>query len=276
MGMLTTCLIALVGVNVVLVLAGLRRRSVEARMVRQVQAWPGVDTYHAELLSAGEPLCSTDHQPDRLADNSCRAAEVAIRLMRQDGLLRGDGLELVENAAEPAHPVTAAAFRLIGRYQSDPSQLRLGDFGRDPGFQAAVRTHLNALFTHAPAVRRYWATTINDVVLWSYGCGAAAPAVHAYLLMRRTAPTDPDVVKGSFMLACLVFVVALLVLIAQTRKTWSSWLKDREIPLALKELAPFRENAVNRVGSGGGPDAVDATDLDETPAACGNNEAISE
>ncbi|MFF4273435.1 hypothetical protein [Streptomyces sp. NPDC001536] len=47
-----TCLIALAGVNLVLGPARRWRRSVEARIVRQVRAWPGLDAYHAELLSA--------------------------------------------------------------------------------------------------------------------------------------------------------------------------------------------------------------------------------
>ncbi|WP_407838119.1 hypothetical protein ACE1OC_19775 [Streptomyces sp. DSM 116496] len=111
MGMVTTCLVSLVGVNLAFGLLRLWRRSVEARMVRQVRARPGLDAYHAELLGAAEPLCVRDHQPDRLARNSYRASDVALRLMREDGVLHG------------------------------------GD-GGDPGFQAAVRAHLDR--AHGP------------------------------------------------------------------------------------------------------------------------------
>lgn len=63
MEMLMTCLVSLASVNIVLGLATRPwKRSVEARMVRQVRAWPGLDAYHADLLSTSEPLCSTDHQ----------------------------------------------------------------------------------------------------------------------------------------------------------------------------------------------------------------------
>lgn len=236
-----TCLVSLAGVNIALGLTRLWRKSVEARMVRQVRAWPGLDAYHAELLGAAEPLCSTDHQPGRLVRNSYRAAEVAVRLMREDGLLQGDGIELVETAAEPAHPVTAAAFRVIGRYQAVGGRPRLGDIGHDHGFQAAVRTHLRELFTHAPATRRHFGNTVRDVAFWSYGLGAAAPAVHAFLLLRRAAPTDPEVVEGSFVLASLVFVAALIVLTAQAGNTWHP-LEDPEVPIALEEPAPHRED----------------------------------
>ncbi|MEU8894117.1 hypothetical protein [Streptomyces sp. NPDC048442] len=255
MGMLTTCLISLASVNIALGLTRLWRRSVEARTVRQVRAWTGLDTYHTELLSAAEPLCSTDHQPDRLARNSSRAAEVAVRLLRQDGLLHGHDRELVETAVEPAHPVTAAAFRAIGRNQAAVGRLHVGDIGLDPGFRAAVRAHLNALFTHAPATRRHLGTTVRNVALWSYALGATAPAVHAYLLLRRADPTDPDVMKGSFMLASLVFVAALVVITAQAGNTWHL-LEDPETPAALKELAPLREDPVGSADGAGAPEGT--------------------
>lgn len=251
-----TCLASLAGVNIVLGLTRLWRRSVEARMVRQVRVWPGVDAYHAELLSAGEPLCSTDHQPQVLGRNSSRAADVAVRLMRQGGLLHGPGLELVENAAEPAHPVTASAFRAIGRHPAAIGRLRLGDIGRDPGFRAALRTHLNELFAHAPATRRHLGTTIPRVALWSYALGAAAPALHTFLLLRRSAPDDADVMEGSFVLASLVFVAALIVITAQAGNTWHP-LEDPEVPLALRELAPPREDPVDLNGAGAGDDAAE-------------------
>ncbi|MWA16085.1 hypothetical protein [Streptomyces sp. BA2] len=216
------------------------RRSVEARMVRQVRAWPGLDAYHADLLSTSEPLCSTDHQPGRLLLNSSRAASVAVRLMSEDRLLDRNGMKLAEAAAEPAHPVTAAAFRAVGRYQTVRDRPRVGDIGRDPAFQTAVRTHLNDLFSHAPATRRHLGTTINNLALWCYGLGAAAPAVHAFFILRRTDPShpsDPYALQGSFVLASLTFVAALIVLTAQAGNTWRP-LKDLETPTALKELAP--------------------------------------
>ncbi|MCY0926842.1 hypothetical protein OTB20_11635 [Streptomyces sp. H27-H1] len=43
MGMLTTCLVSLAGVNLVLGLTRLWRRAGEARMVRQVRAWAEFD-----------------------------------------------------------------------------------------------------------------------------------------------------------------------------------------------------------------------------------------
>jgi hypothetical protein len=259
MGILMTCLASLAGVNIVLGLSWLWRRSMEARMARQVRAWPGLDAYHADLLSSGEPLCSTDHQPDRLASNSSRAAEVAVRLMREDGLLRGHGLELVETAAEPAHPVTAAAFRAVstGRYQAAVGALRLGDISRDTDFRTALRAHLNLLFTHAPATRPHLGTAIADVALWSYAIGAAAPALHTFLLLRRSGPTDPYIVQGSFVLAFLVFVVALVVITAQAGNTWHP-LRDPKAPTAPKELAPPpkelaspRKDSVDLVDSAG-------------------------
>lgn len=209
----------------------------EARTVRQVRAWPGFDAYHAELLSAAEPLCSTDHQPDALARHSSRAAGVAVRLMRRDGLLRGHGLEWVEGAAEPAHPVTAAAFHAVARRPDAIGRPRLGDVGRDPGFRSAVRAHLKELFAHAPAARRHLGTAPSGLALWAYALGAAAPAVHAYLLLRRAAPADPDIMKGSFLLASLVFVAALVVITAQAGPTWHP-LQEPEAPLALRERGP--------------------------------------
>lgn len=236
-----TCLVSLAGVNIVLGATRLWRRAFEGRLVRQVQAWPELDVYHAELLSVAEPLCSTGHQPGDLARNLSRASAVAVRLMRQDGLFRGPGLELGRTAAEPAHPVTAAAFRAIRRHQAVSDQLRHGDIARDPGFQAAVRSHLSELFAHAPATRRHVDTLIHTVALWSYGLGAAAPAVHTFLLLRRSGPGDPDVVEGAFVLASLVFVAALIVITAQAGNTWHP-LEEPEVPLALKELAPPRED----------------------------------
>lgn len=89
--------------NIALGLTRLWRRSVEARTVRQVRAWPGLDAYHAELLGAAEPLCRTDHQPDRLDRNFCRAADVAHGLMREHGVLcGGEDPEVVEGAAQHA------------------------------------------------------------------------------------------------------------------------------------------------------------------------------
>ncbi|MER5258149.1 hypothetical protein [Streptomyces sp. NPDC002855] len=237
MEMLMTCLVSLAGVNIVLGLVTRPwRRSVEARTVRQVRAWPGLDAYHADLLSTSEPLCSTDHQPGRLLLNSSRAAAVAVRLMSEDKLLDRDGMKLTETAAEPAHPVTAAAFRAIGRYQHVRDRPRVGDIGRDPAFQTAVRTHLNDLFAHAPAARRHLGTTVNHLALWCYGLGAAAPAVHAFFLLRRTDPNDPYVLQGSFVLASLTFVAALIVLTAQAGNTWHP-LGGLETPTALKDLA---------------------------------------
>lgn len=247
-----TCLVSLAGVNLALGLDRLWRRSVEARMVRQVRAWPGLDAYHAELLSAAEPLCSAGHQPDRLERNSHRAAEVAVRLMREEGLLDEHGMELAETATEPAHPVTAAAFRVIGRYRAVHGLPRLGDIGRDHGFQAAVRTHLNELFAHAPATRHHLSTTSRDVALWSYGLGAAAPAVHVFLLLRRSAPTDPDVVGGAFVLASLAFLAALILLTAQAGNTWHP-LEDQEVPTALKQPAPPRSAGPSSTTRRSGP-----------------------
>lgn len=255
MGLLMTGLISLVGVNIVLGAARLWRRSVEARMVRQVRAWPGFDVYHADLLSAGEPLCVTAYQPGRLEWNSYRATDVAIRLMRQDGLLHEDRLELVETAAEPIHPVTAACFRVIGRYRtvSRPSP---GDIGRDPDVQSAVRAHLAELFAHAPATRRHPGTTVRETALWAYAVGAAAPAVHTYFLMSSSAPGDPDVRKGSFVLACLVFLAALIVLTAQAGNTWHP-LEDPGPATALQELSPPRTRSERPAGVTGDIQAAD-------------------
>ncbi|WP_371621516.1 hypothetical protein OG245_00335 [Streptomyces sp. NBC_01116] len=251
MEMLMTCLVSLASVNIVLGLATRPwRRSVEARMVRQVRAWPGLDAYHADLLSTPEPLCSTDHQPGRLLLNSSRAASVAVRLMSEDKLLDRHNMKLAETAAEPAHPVTAAAFRAISRYQTVGGRPRVGDIGRDPVFQTAVRTHLNDLFIHAPATRRHLGTTINNLALWCYGLGAAAPAVHAFFILRRTEHSDPYVLQGSFVLASLAFVAGLIVLTAQAGNTWHP-LEDSETPIALKELAPPSEDpAVLAEGTG--------------------------
>lgn len=269
MGMLTTCLVSLAGVNLVLGMTRLWRRAVEARMVRQVRAWAGFDVYHAELLGTAEPLCSSNHQPDRLARNSFRAAEAAVRLMRADGLFHGPGLELTQSAAEPAHPVTAAAFRAVGRSQAAVGRLRVGDIGRDPGFLAAVRTHLNELLAHAPATRHHLGNTTRDTALWSYGLGAAAPAVHAFLLLRRSAPDDPGVVQGSFVLASLVFAAALIVITAQAGNTWHP-LEDPEVPAALKELAPSCAEAADAADAA---DAVDARDGSDTSRFPGDPEA---
>ncbi|MGW1772183.1 hypothetical protein [Streptomyces sp. NPDC002104] len=237
MGMLTTCLVSLAGVNLALGLVRLWRRSVEARMVRQVRAWPGFDAYHAELLGSTEPLCWTGHQGERLVRNSQRAADVAVRLLCEEGVLRGEELESVEHAAEPAHPVTAAAFRAIGRYPAVVGRFRIGVVGRDEGFRAAVRTHLDELFAHAPATRFHMSPVSNDAALWSYGIGAAAPAVHAFLLLRATAPGNPDTAEGAFVLASLVFLAALIVLTAQAGSTWHP-LADREVPAALRLPGP--------------------------------------
>ncbi|MFE4264266.1 hypothetical protein [Streptomyces sp. NPDC056883] len=249
MGMLTTCLVSLVGVNLAFGLLRLWRRSVEARMVRQVRARPELDAYHAELLGAAEPLCARDHQPDRLARNSHRASAVALRLMREDGVLHGrdggdggdgdreGGLEVREGAAVPAHPVTAAAFRALRRYSTDEGGSRLGVDGGDPGFRAAVRAHLDELFAHAPAARLHMTPFVNDAALWSYGIGAAAPAVHTFFLMRATAPGDPDIAQGSFVLASLVFVAGLIVLTAQAGNTWHP-LAERDVPAAFRLPGP--------------------------------------
>ncbi|MFD9122864.1 hypothetical protein [Streptomyces bottropensis] len=259
MGILMTCLISLASVNIVLGLATRQwRRSVEARMVRQVRAWPGLDAYHADLLSTSEPLCATDHHPDRLLRNSFRAADVAVRLMSEDGLLDRQGMKLAESAAEPAHPVTAAAFRVIDRYGTVHC-----DIARDPAFQAAVRTHLNDLFAHAPATRRHLGTMINDLTLWCYGLGAAAPAVHAFFILRRTDPSDPYILQGSFVLASLVFVAALIVLTAQAGNTWHP-LEGLETPTALKELAPPRKDPVDLAD---GPGETPGDGVGETPGA---------
>ncbi|MEV7297635.1 hypothetical protein AB0N79_39460 [Streptomyces microflavus] len=245
MEMLMTCRVSLVSVNIVLGLATRPwRRSVEARMVQQVRAWPGLDAYHADLLSTTEPLCSTDHQPGRLLLNSSRAASVAVRLMSEDKLLDRHSMKLAETAAEPAHPVTAAAFRAISRYRTVGDRPRVGDIGRDPVFQTAVRTHLNDLFIHAPATRRHLGTTINNLALWCYGLGAAAPAVHAFFILRRTGHSDPYVLQGSLVVASLAFVAGLIVLTAQAGNTWHP-LEDLETPTALKELALPRENPVD-------------------------------
>lgn len=252
--MLTTCLVSLAGVNMVLGLTWLWRRSVEGRMVRQARAWPGLDAYHSALLSVAEPLCRTGHQGDRLMRNSRRAAETAVRLMCEDGLLRGEDLDVVEGAAEPAHPVTAAALRAIGRYPSVVGRPRVGVVGRDPGFQAAVRTHLDELFAHAPATRFHVSPVPRDAALWSYGIGAAAPALHAFLLMRGTAPVDPDVAEGSFALACLVFVAALIVLTAQAGSTWHP-LADPEVPAAFERPDPARAERAQDSGADAGADS---------------------
>ncbi|MFD7691618.1 hypothetical protein [Streptomyces sp. NPDC059781] len=241
MGILTTCLVSLTAVNVAMWLIRLWRRSVEARAVLQVRAWPGLDIYHAELLSAGERLCSTDYQPHDLERNSCRAAKVAVRLLRQDGLIDDSTIKVVRDAAEPTHPVTAAAFRYIDRSWIIPSEMRTGDVGRDPDFQAAVRAHLKELFVHAPTTRRHPATTTVQAALWAYGLGAAAPAVHVYLLLSGSAPGDPDTAKGSFVLAFLIFVAALIVLTAQAGNTWHP-LEDTGVPPGLRELSPPRQN----------------------------------
>ncbi|MCX5206369.1 hypothetical protein OG897_33800 [Streptomyces sp. NBC_00237] len=240
MGMLTTCLVSLAVVNVVLGLATRPwRRWMEARAVRQVRAWPGLDAYHRDLLSTSEPLCATDHQPGRLLKNACRAAPVAVRLLDEAGLLDVPGMRLAENAAEPAHPVTAAAYRVIAGYGSVSDRPRVGDIGRHADFQAAVRTHLTGLLLHAPATRIHVGTTLNDLALWCYGLGAAAPAVHAFLLLRRIDPDDTYILQGSFVAASLVFVAALIVLTAQAGNTWHP-LAELETPTALKELAPPR------------------------------------
>ncbi|MFE6364892.1 hypothetical protein ACFVP3_33485 [Streptomyces sp. NPDC057806] len=241
MGILTTCLVSLAAVNVAMWLIRRWRRSVEARAVRQVRAWPGLDVYHAELLSAGERLCSTDHQPSDLERNSYRAAEVAVRLLRQDGLLDGSTIKVVRDAAEPTHLVTATAFRYIHRSLIIPSEMRTGDVGRDPDFRAAVRAHLKELFVHAPATRRHPATTTVQAALWTYGLGAAAPAVHTYLLLSGSAPGDPHTAQGSFVLAFLVFVAALIVLTAQAGNTWHP-LEDTGVPPGLRDLSPPRQN----------------------------------
>ncbi|MCZ4124588.1 hypothetical protein [Streptomyces sp. H39-S7] len=253
MGILMTGLISLAGVNIVLGVRRLWRRSLEARMVRQARAWPGLDVYHADLLSAAEPLCSAKYQPGQLQRNSYRAADVAVRLMRQDGILRRDGLELADNAAEPAHPVTAAAFRAISRYQAVGIQPSQGDIGRDDALRGAVGAHLNTLFRHAPATRRHVDTATNTVGLWSYALGAAAPAVHAFLLMRRSAPADPDVTEGSFVLASLVFVAALIVITAQAGNTWHP-LEYPAVPSGLRELAPSGEDSLGPVDAAGAGD----------------------
>ncbi len=237
MGILTTCLVSLAAVNVAMWLIRLCRRSVEARAVLQVRAWPGLDLYHADLLSAGERLCSTDHQPRDLLNNSCRAAKVAVRLLRQDGLIDDATMKVVRGAAEPTHPVTAAAFRYIDRSWIISSEMRTGDVGRDPDFQAAVRAHLKELFIHAPTTRHHPATTTVRAALWAYGLGAAAPAVHVYLVLSGTAPGDPDIAKGSFVLAFLVFVAALIVLTAQAGNMWHP-LEDTGVPPGLRELSP--------------------------------------
>ncbi|WP_327305560.1 hypothetical protein OG730_20265 [Streptomyces sp. NBC_01298] len=248
MGLLTTCLVSLAAVNIALGLIRLWRRSVEARMVRQVRALPVLDAYHAELLGAAAPLCARDFQPDRLTRNSCRAAAVALRLLREDGLLRGgddsgdgddgDGggdnaLEAGEGAAEPPHPVTAAAFHALRRYTSDEDGTRLSVDGSVPTFQAAVRAHLDELFALAPATRLHMSPFGHHAALWTYGIGAAAPAVHTFFLLRAVAPADPDVVGGSFVLASLVFVAALIVLTAQAGNTWHP-LEDLEVPAAFR------------------------------------------
>ncbi|MFI5801279.1 hypothetical protein [Streptomyces sp. NPDC051561] len=237
MELLTTCLLSLIAVNLVLGLATRPwRRWMEARTVRQVRAWPGLDAYHADLLSTSEPLCWTGHQPGRLQQNSHRAASVAVRLLCEDSLLDRHRMTLVEDAAEPAHPVTAAAFRTLARWGNVSDRPREGDIGRDPDFRAAVRTHLNALFAQAPATRRHLGTLLNDLALWCYGLGAAAPAVHAFFILRRTDPHDTYILQGSFVLASLVFLAALIVLTAQVGNTWHP-LRGVETPTALKELA---------------------------------------
>ncbi|MFI5861130.1 hypothetical protein [Streptomyces sp. NPDC051546] len=238
MGMLTTCLVSLAAVNTAFGLLRLWRRSVEARIVRQVRALPERDAYHAELLGAAEPLCARNHQPDRLARNSHRASAVALRLLKEERALPGgdgdgDGPEPAQAAAGPAHPVTAAAFRALHWYEPDGRRSRLGVNGADPAFQAAVRAHLDELFARAPAARLHMSPFWHQAALWAYGTGAAAPAVHAFLLLRASDPADPAVVGGSFVLASLVFVAALVVLTAQAGTTWHP-LADREVPAALR------------------------------------------
>ncbi|MFD5144411.1 hypothetical protein [Streptomyces sp. NPDC058401] len=244
MGMLTTCLVSLAAVNIAFGLLRLWRRSVEARIVRQVRALPELDAYHAELLGAAEPLCARNHQPDRLARNSHRASAVALRLLQEeralpdgDGDGDGDGPESAEAAAGPAHPVTAAGFRALHWYAPDGRRSRFGVDGADPGFQEAVRTHLDELFALVPAARLHMSPFGHQAALWAYGIGAAAPAVHAFFLLRATDPADPGVVGGSFVLASLVFVAALIVLTAQAGNTWHP-LEDREVPAALRLSAP--------------------------------------
>ncbi|MCY0926841.1 hypothetical protein OTB20_11630 [Streptomyces sp. H27-H1] len=171
--------------------------------------------------------------------------------MRAGGLFHGPGLELTQSAAEPAHPVTAAAFRAVGRSQAAVGRLCVGDISRDPGFLAAVRTHLNELLAHAPATRHHLGNMTRDTALWSYGLGAADPAVHAFLLLRRSAPGDPDVVQGSFVLASLVFAAALIVITAQAGNTWHP-LEDPQVSAALKEPALSRADAADAVDAGDG------------------------
>ncbi|MFF3214824.1 hypothetical protein ACFYYB_29825 [Streptomyces sp. NPDC002886] len=246
MGLLTTCLVSLAAVNIALALIRLWRRSVESRMVRQVRALPELDAYHAELLSAAEPLCARDFQPDRLTRNSYRAAAVALRLLGEEGRLREDDSDddgdddapaVGEGAAEPAHPVTAAAVHALRRYTSDGGGTRLRVDGGDPNFQAAVRAHLDELFALAPATRLHMSPFGHQAALWAYGIGAAAPAVHTFFLLRAIAPADPDIVGGSFVLASLVFVAALIVLTAQAGNTWHP-LEDLEVPAAFRPPVP--------------------------------------
>ncbi|MFE2053013.1 hypothetical protein [Streptomyces sp. NPDC059459] len=238
MGILTTCLVSLAAVNAAMLLIRCWRRSVEARAVRQVRAWPGLDVYHAQWLSAGERLCSTDHQPSDLERNSHRAAEVAVRLLRRDGLIDDSTIKVVPDATEPAHPVTAAAFHYIKESRIIPSEMRTADVSRDPGFQAAVRAHLKELFVHAPTTRRHPATTTVRAAIWAYGLGAAAPAMHVYLALSGSAPEDPYTRQGSFVAALLVFVAALIVLTAQAGNTWHP-LEDTGVPSGLRELSPL-------------------------------------
>ncbi|MEU3459156.1 hypothetical protein ABZ721_04260 [Streptomyces sp. NPDC006733] len=141
--------------------------------------------------------------------------------------------------------------RAIGRYQAVGIQPRLGDIGGDHAFQDAVGAHLKDLFRHAPATRRHLDTATNTVALWSYALGAAAPAVHAFLLLRRSAPADPDLTEGSFVLASLVFVAALIVLTAQAGNTWHP-LQEPEVPSALREAVPLPRDPVDRVEDAGG------------------------
>ncbi|MGW5641064.1 hypothetical protein [Streptomyces sp. NPDC003832] len=117
--------------------------------------------------------------------------------------------------------------------------MRTGDVGRDPDFQAAVRAHLKELFVHAPATRRHPATTTVQAAVWAYGLGAAAPAVHIFLLLRGSAPDDPYVAQGAFVLAFLVFVAGLIVLTAQAGNTWHP-LEDTGVPPGFTELSQPR------------------------------------
>lgn len=223
------CLVSLAGVNISLGLTRLWRGWIEARMVRQVRAWPGLDAYHVELLGTAKPLCRSPRQVNRLVPNSARAAFVAVRLI--------DELESAEGEADPAHPVTAAAYRVMGVHPTVVGSPRVGLVGRDPGFRAALCAHLEELFAHAPATRFHVSPFTNDAALWSYGLGAAAPAVYIFFLLKNTAPGDPETTQGSFVLAFLVFVAGLIVLTAQAANTWHP-LEDREVPAEFRRPEP--------------------------------------